>query len=138
MLRRQSLNTSSLNIPTLSPTVFVTSICARPISLGVPVRTWARTGDSAQKAASSPDPSRERVGDFLTGSFHLFQTLSGENGYLPDDNRLVQQWFWYSVYDPDVYPTGNLIDHADRQLSPLGEIWVDYINGSSLDSSLIP
>ena len=33
----------SLNIPTLSPAVFVTSTCARPISLGVPVCAWART-----------------------------------------------------------------------------------------------
>jgi hypothetical protein len=80
----------------------------------------------------------QRVGDFLTGSFYLFQTLSGENGYRPDDDRLVQQWFWYSVYDRDVYPTGNLIDPSTGQLTGLGEVWVDYVNGSSLDSNLKP
>ncbi len=70
----------------------------------------------------------KRVGDFLTGSFQLFQTLSGEYGYQPDQNRLIQQWFWYSVYDGYVYPTGNLYDPAAKELTELGQIWASYVN----------
>jgi hypothetical protein len=70
----------------------------------------------------------ERVGQYLTDSFDLFRTLSGENGYQLDDGRLVQQWFWYSVYDGEVYSTGNLFDPATGQLSDLGLVWAAYVN----------
>jgi hypothetical protein len=80
----------------------------------------------------------ERVAKFLTGSFRLFQTMSGETGFQPDDGRLVQQWFWYSVYDGDLYPTGNLLNISDGQLTALGEVWEEYVSGSSIDNELLP
>ncbi len=80
----------------------------------------------------------ERVAEFLTGSFRLFQTLSGATGYQPDDGRLVQQWFWYSVYDGEVYPTGNLFDPSRGELTVLGKAWAEYVNGAVIDNSLIP
>jgi hypothetical protein len=80
----------------------------------------------------------QRVADYLTGSFDLFQTLSGENGYQLDDGRLVQQWFWYSIYDNELYSTGNLFVPSVGELTPLGEVWAEYVNGSSIDSELAP
>lgn len=69
----------------------------------------------------------EVVGDFLTGSFDLFLTEQNETGYPADDNHLVQWWFWYSVYDGELYPTGNLYDVPTGELTPLGDIWNAYI-----------
>jgi hypothetical protein len=80
----------------------------------------------------------ERVGAYLTGSFHLFQTLSGADGYEPDEGRLVQQWFWYSLYDGEFYPTGNLFTPSTGEITPLGKIWADYVAGSSNDDNLAP
>ncbi len=73
----------------------------------------------------------ERVSKYMTDSFDLFRTLTGENGYQPDDGRLVQKWFWYSVYDGEVYPTGDLFDPSAGQLTDLGEIWAGYVNGAA-------
>ena len=78
----------------------------------------------------------DSVGQYLTACFDLFRSLSGENGYEPDDGRLVQKWFWYSVYDGEVYPTGDLFDPAAGQLTNLGEIWAGYVNGVATDSDL--
>jgi hypothetical protein len=70
----------------------------------------------------------ERVGAFLTGTFDIFRTIANETGYAADDGRLVQWWFWYSVYDGELYPTGNLWDSERQELTPLGNIWMDYVN----------
>ena len=59
----------------------------------------------------------------------------GEDGYAPDENRLVQWWFWYSVYDNDVYPTGNLWDEATGHLTHLGHAWSQYIAGNEITSA---
>jgi hypothetical protein len=69
----------------------------------------------------------ERLSAFLLGTFDLFQTMSGDEGYAPDENRLVQWWFWYSLYDGWVYPTGNLWDVDAAQMTGLGEAWSGYI-----------
>jgi len=69
----------------------------------------------------------ETVERFLTGSFDLFQTLANETGYLPDDGRLVQWWFWYSLYDGDQYMTGDLYDPSSEQLTKLGQAWANYV-----------
>lgn len=71
----------------------------------------------------------ETVGRFLTGTFDLFQTMANETGYLPDDGRLVQWWFWYSVYDEGLYQTGNLYDWSNEQLTTLGQTWTKYVSG---------
>jgi len=80
----------------------------------------------------------ERVAEFLTGTFKMFQTLSGDTGFQADGGRLVQQWFWYSVYDDQVYPTGNLYDPSAGQLTPLGDVWAKYVSEFSTDNDLMP
>jgi hypothetical protein len=71
----------------------------------------------------------ERVGTFLTNTFDMFQALSGENGYEADGGRLIQRWFWYSVYDNELYPTGNLYAPGTGELTQLGTIWAAYVTG---------
>ncbi len=67
------------------------------------------------------------VAAFMSATFDLFREMTGEEGYAPDDGRLVQWWFWYSVYDKDFYPTGNLWDEESGQLTGVGRAWTDYI-----------
>jgi hypothetical protein len=69
------------------------------------------------------------VAQFLLDTFPILMHESSPNGYPPDANRLVQWWFWYSVYDsPDYYPTGNLYDPETQQLTPIGRAFADYVN----------
>lgn len=73
----------------------------------------------------------EVVAEFLTGTFDFLVQAADESiGYAADGNRLVQWSFWYSVYDPLEFPTGNLYDPAADQLTILGEQYTDYINGN--------
>jgi hypothetical protein len=71
------------------------------------------------------------VAEFLTGTLDfLVQAADDTIGYPADENRLVQWAFWYSVYDPLEFPTGNLYEPETGQLTALGEIYTDYINGN--------
>lgn len=71
------------------------------------------------------------VVEFMRGTFEfLVQARDDSIGYPADDNRLVQWSFWYSVFDEDEFPTGNLYDPETAELTPLGEQYATYINGS--------
>lgn len=71
----------------------------------------------------------EVVAQFLLDTFPILMHESSPNGYPADANRLVQWWFWYSVYDsPDYYPTGNLYDRESGELTPIGRAFADYVN----------
>lgn len=71
------------------------------------------------------------VAEFLTGTFDfLVQATDDTIGYPADGNRLVQWAFWYSVYDPQEFPTGNLYEPESAELTALGEIYTDYVNGN--------
>jgi hypothetical protein len=71
------------------------------------------------------------VAQFLLDTFPILMHESSANGYPADANRLVQWWFWYSVYDsPDYYPTGNLYDRETGELTPIGRAFADYVNNS--------
>ncbi len=70
----------------------------------------------------------EVVADFMIGTFDFFATAANETGYPADDNRLVQWWFWYSVYDGEDFPTGNLYDPESDQLTPLGRLFSSLVS----------
>ncbi len=71
------------------------------------------------------------VADFMRGSFEILVEATDESiGYVADDNRLVQWSFWYSVYDDNEFPTGNLYNPEADALLPLGTVYADYINGN--------
>lgn len=62
---------------------------------------------------------------------YLLNAVDPELGYPADDNRLVQQWFWYSL-DEDACLEGygcnrnNMIDAQTGQLTTLGQAYADY------------
>jgi len=68
------------------------------------------------------------VGEFMTDSFDMFLTEANETGYPDDGYRLIQWWFWYIVHEQDYYPTGSLFDYPNREFTPLGDIWIEYLD----------
>jgi hypothetical protein len=75
----------------------------------------------------------ERVSTFMEDTLNLFREMKGEDGYAEDGSRLVQWWFWYSLYDGLLYSTGNLWDGETGQLTELGRTWSRYITGRGID-----
>lgn len=69
----------------------------------------------------------EFVGQYMREAFDFFRSATGENGPAADGGRLVQYWFWYSLYDAGAYPTGNLFDGARQEVTTLGTMYQDYI-----------
>jgi len=71
----------------------------------------------------------ELVGQFMTDTFDYFLTTADPDTGLPADaNRLVQAFCWYSVADT-VYATSNLFDPETRAITPVGEVFRDYVAG---------
>lgn len=72
----------------------------------------------------------EAIAQYMRDTFDILLSLESEAfGYPADDNRLVQQWFWYIVEDvPDYYPVGNLYNSETNELTLLGEAYVDYVS----------
>ncbi|MEZ4517808.1 MAG: hypothetical protein R3C44_13640 [Chloroflexota bacterium] len=69
----------------------------------------------------------ELVANYMRTTIEYMRTATGETGYPADDNRLVQYWFWYSIYDDGAYPTGDLYDPGTGELTPLGEAYREYV-----------
>lgn len=72
----------------------------------------------------------EVVADYLRQTMAFMRTATdADTGYAADGDRLVQFWFWYSLYDEGAYPTGNLYDPQTGGLTPLGEAYSDFVRG---------
>jgi hypothetical protein len=73
------------------------------------------------------------VRNYMLASFDfMLNTKDSATGYPADDNRLVQEFAWFSLnyyeFDLATYVglNGNLFDHASRQIKPLGEDFANY------------
>lgn len=67
------------------------------------------------------------VAAYLVSTFDFLLTASNATGYPPDNNRLVQWWFWYSIEDlPAYYPTGDLYSSARAGLTNVGQAYADF------------
>ena len=71
----------------------------------------------------------QAVADFMAGAIDFFLHATGEDGYAADDKRLVQWWFWYSVYDGGDFPTGNLYDPERDRLTEIGDVYAVFAKG---------
>lgn len=72
----------------------------------------------------------ETVMAFMIGASDFMATAEGASGYPGDDYRLVQYWFWFSVYDHGDFPTGNLYDVEQERLTAVGQAYRRYLVGS--------
>ncbi len=67
----------------------------------------------------------ETAARFMIDTLDFMGRAAGETGYPADGGRLVQWWFWYSVYDSE-YHAPNLYDRASRDLTALGRVYAAY------------
>ncbi len=63
-----------------------------------------------------------RVSTFMTGIFDYLNELKDEQlGYALDDNRLVQQWLWFSMYSDSVGSVSNILEPDMQTLTQVGK-----------------
>ncbi len=102
--------------------------------------------DSQGQACSFRDENNDcfdpqRVASFMAKSFNYLETeaFDSELGYSLDNDRLVQQWNWFSVYRPFLGHASNLIT-ADEppQLTPAGLLFQQSTFSSALYVNLLP
>lgn len=81
-----------------------------------------------------------RVSRFMEEGFdYLTNTRSAEQGYRADDNRLVQQWMWFSLHN-GVNATGgssNLLTDDFRDLNAIGRTFRDHVAAEALYGNLV-
>ncbi len=112
-------------------------------------RTWmAAKGErnkpliNTEYGALLAPTSAAQMSDFMTGSFdYMLNETDAAIGYPADENRLVQQWVWYSVND-DVsnlpYFAGFLFNSSTKELSGLGTVWKNYVANAAKPLASIP
>ncbi len=71
----------------------------------------------------------EDVAAFMTGALDFLVTTANATGYPPEDGRLVQWWFWFSIHDANGYQTGDLYDPSMGRLTYLGQTYAAYFRG---------
>ena len=71
----------------------------------------------------------EFVQAYMVEAYDYLLSTTGSNGLAADDGRLVQFAFWYILHDEGDYQTGNLFDRNQNQLTPLGEVFKEYVSG---------
>jgi hypothetical protein len=70
-----------------------------------------------------------RVQNFMYGAFDYFLTAKDATlGYKADDNRLVQQWNWFSLDNDPLPINGPLISYTVGTITQLGQDWKAYVN----------
>lgn len=89
--------------------------------------------------------TQERVKQFMENTFNYLRTAKNSNlGYARDDNRLVQQWIWFSTYiDPgpqnsEVGSASNLLKDPPTALSQIGLKFQSEVAATSHQPDLQP
>ena len=70
-----------------------------------------------------------RVNNFMKGAFDYMLTAKDPVlGPAADDNRLVQQWNWYSLDNNPQYFNGALFSYTVGSMTDIGSAWDTYVN----------
>lgn len=87
-----------------------------------------------------------RVSTFMVNTFNYLENTKDANlGYPLDDNRLVQQWMWFSLYVPHetetepAYPgaASNLLNQGYTALTPMGTTFRNYVAAQPVKRNLL-
>ena len=70
-----------------------------------------------------PDVVEQYMRDLIA---YLLNSRSAQTGYPEDGNRLVQQWFWFSISD-ETFAVSNLYDVASGTLTEIGSAYSSYL-----------
>lgn len=81
----------------------------------------------------------ERVNKFMRATFDYMEYTSDANlGYPKDNNRLVQQWLWFTMSDPNPESSNRLIKENGGvwSLTERGVAFRDYTSAKPLNNNL--
>jgi hypothetical protein len=67
------------------------------------------------------------VANFLLGAAEIMNQATSKTGYPADEYRLVQWWFWFSVYNEVDFPSSNLYNPDTDQLTQAGKNFSHYL-----------
>lgn len=82
--------------------------------------------------------SPDRINQFMDGTFdYLENTKSTTLGYAIDDNRLVQQWLWFSVHYGGPGSSSNLVKDDLKTLTKVGENYRNHVQNKPLSVNLV-
>ncbi len=78
-----------------------------------------------------------RVSAFMLNSFDFLEGTSDPKlGFTADNNRLIQQWLWFSVETDGVGIASNLVE--DGSLTEVGETFQNWVQAQDLTINLRP
>jgi hypothetical protein len=76
--------------------------------------------------------STTRVINFMYQAFdHLLTAKDPALGFAADDNRLVQQWNWFSLDSNPIYFNGALFSYTVGTLTDIGATWASYVTDTN-------
>lgn len=79
-----------------------------------------------------------RVNNYMNNTFDYLQSTKDANlGYSLDNNRLVQQWLWFSIRYSGVGNVSNLIDSSETNLTLVGETFQDRAGAETLTTNFL-
>jgi len=81
-----------------------------------------------------------RVSKFMTRTFNYLETAADPTlGYPADNNHLVQQWLWFSMYynQQDIGYVSNLLEDDYTTLTPVGQIFSSTVNTLATHVNLV-
>lgn len=67
------------------------------------------------------------VADYMRNTINFYLSAANGTGFSADNNKLVQQWFWFSLYEESEFSTGNLLDVPNNKLTPIGSVYADFV-----------
>ena len=80
----------------------------------------------------------DRVTQFMTAAFNYLKSEKDpELGYPLDNNRLVQQWMWFSVYFENEGSASNLVQKDLTTLTKMGQNFKTYVASETLYQNLL-
>ena len=79
-----------------------------------------------------------RVSSFMQSSFQYLETAKDPAlGYPLDDNRLLQQWLWFSLYTNNEGRVSNLVTSNGAALTPVGQTFQNHVLNQPLHQNLV-
>lgn len=80
-----------------------------------------------------------RVSSFMLGTFDYMnnQAQDPNLGYSLDNDRLVQQWLWFSTYSSAAGSASNLLDNNLSNLTQVGQAFQSYVLNEPLYGNLM-
>jgi hypothetical protein len=82
--------------------------------------------------------TQQRVSNYMINTFNYLESATDPNlGYPADNNRLVQQWLWFSLYAPTTGHSSNLLTDDYTTLTQVGQTFQNQVGARPLTNNLM-